>query len=81
MLHGTAGFTKCTQDFGGEREGNLDDLGVDGGYYNATYRNRLEERKLTSSGSGYGQAAGCCERGIETAGSVRWRESVDWVRN
>ena len=30
MLHRAAGFRKCTQDFGGEREGNLEDLGVDG---------------------------------------------------
>jgi hypothetical protein len=30
MLHRGAVFRKCTQDFGGKREGNSEDLGVDG---------------------------------------------------
>jgi hypothetical protein len=35
---------------------------------------------LGLSGLGYGQVAGCCESGNRHSGSIKYGESLEWLR-
>ena len=57
--------------------GNSERKEIDG---RIVYINRIEGRRLYSSGSGLGQVAGCCENGDETSGSIKCEKCIYRLR-
>jgi len=60
----------------------LEDPGVDKRIIlKEIFRNGMRRHVLDLSGSGQGQMAGTCECGNEPAGSIKWQEIFDLMRN
>jgi len=76
-MHDHAGFWRRNMN---ERD-HLEDLGVDGKLMLKWILSRIAGRGLDSAGLTQGEVEGRCERGIETSGSTKCGEFLDWLKN